>query len=734
MKHAYAVAIFGLWATALTSPSFGVPVSAPTLRATLPASWDENWFGSVAVYDLNNDGAMEIIAGRHSVLYVWDNKGKKLWRAPVGENSSSPNDHGSSRQYAAPVVGDLDHDGHGEIAIAYSNKVVVYDHTGMILPGWPQTFPGSDGEIRSIAGVDLDRDNRVEILAVKTGSGPVTVAWDITGKVVPGWPQLKGYAGGNDFGGYNQNIGAADLDGDSLPEVVSTYDICHIGIMHADGAPFPANPAFSAAGPWASSVPMFHRLDLAKQGWGPDNNDRDEFTDSPPCFGDLDGDGLPEVILYSDHERAGEYINRGNSLWVLNPDMTRVQGFGTPLCSGMPLYTGYENNIVQVAPAPAVADIAGDRRPEIVVPSYDGKMRCFSPDGSTLWTYTFDNGAGVFIGASGAVIGDLNADAIPEVVFTTYSVDQNASHLIILDGNGVQLHKTPIAKRGSMSPPVLADIDGDHRVEIVISLKDTLGGGAGGVQIWDVASASDNLLPWPTGRGNNLRNGQGSPTLPPSAPTDLAGTATSATAIKLTWTASTDDVGVTGYRIYRDGSQVGTVTSTTYTDTGLTTGTAYSYQVVAFDAAGLVSGFSAAASVLAHDEAYTTFADWVAANFTAAEQADDAISGPLADPDGCGLANLARYAFGLTARGPIANPVALTVSGPDSAQHLVLTFPRKGYAPDIQYIVQSSTDLVTWAGLETVSPGYPKSFSFTDSTALGSAPRRFLRLRITTSP
>jgi hypothetical protein len=500
---AYLIAFFA-------TQSFCAPVSAPVLRTTLPASWDENWLGSAAVYDLDNDGAMEIIAGRHSVLYVWDNKGKKLWRAPVGENSLSANDHGSERQYGAPVVGDLDNDGNGEIAIAYSNSVAVYDHTGMILSGWPQTFPGSDGELRSIAGMDLNRDNKVEILAVKTAEGPVTVAWDITGKVLPGWPQVKGYEKCNDFGGYNQNIGAANLDNDSVPEVISSYDICHIGIMHADGSPYPANPEFSAAGPWASSVPMFHKIELAKQGWGPANNDRDEFTDSPPCFGDIDGDGLSEVILYSDHERAGEYLNRGNCLWVVNPDMTRVKGFETPLCSGMPLYTtGYENNITQVAPAPAVANIIGDKRPEIVVPSYDGNVRCFSPDGNSIWEYTFDNGAGAIIGASGAVIGDLNADTIPEIVFTTYSVSQNVSNLIVLDSKGTQLHKIPIAKRGSMSPPVLADIDGDHKVEIIISLKDVLGGGLGGVQIWDVVSASDNHLPWPTGRGNNLRNGQG---------------------------------------------------------------------------------------------------------------------------------------------------------------------------------------------------------------------------------
>lgn len=484
---------------------YSIPVSEPQLRKTLPASWDENWFGSPAVYDIDGDGSMEIIAGRHSVLYVWDKHGNLLWRAPIGENATSSNDHGKYRQYAAPVVGDLDGDENGEIAVAYSDSVAVYDHTGTILPGWPQIFPGTTGEVRSIAGSDINRDGTIEILAVKTSEAPVTVVWDITGKVLKGWPQITDSQNGYNFGGYNQNIGAADLDGDTIPEIISTYDICHIGIMYNDGTPFPANTMFT--GKWAASVPMFHDLILAKQGWGADGNDRDEFTDSPPCFGDIDGDGIVEIVLYSDHELAGEYKNRGNSLWVVNPDMSRVAGFETPICSGMPLYTGYENNIVQVAPAPAVVNITGDKRPEILVPSYDGKMRCFSPDGAMLWEYQFDIAAEPFIGASGAVVGDLNKDQAAEVVFTTYSIQENVSHLIILDAQGQQLHKVSISKRGSMSPPTLADIDGDKQVEIILSLKDVLGGSEGGVQIWNVASADDNYLPWPTGRGNNLRNG-----------------------------------------------------------------------------------------------------------------------------------------------------------------------------------------------------------------------------------
>jgi FG-GAP-like repeat len=481
-------------------------VSTPVLRNTLNASWDENWHSSVAIYDLDRDGSKEIIAARHSVLYVYNNSGVLLWRAPVGENSTSSNDHGSNRQYASPVVGDLDGDGNGEIAIAYDNKVVIYDHNGLILPGWPKSFPGSDGEIRSLAASDLDRDGKYEILAVKTSTGPVTVVWNIDGSVREGWPQAncdECY----DYGGYNQNIGADDLDGDGFPEIISTYDRSRFGIMYADGSPYPANAMFS--GPWVSSIPSFHNIDLAIQGWGPDDEDRDEFTDSPPVLIDVDGDNLPEIILYSDHERAGEYIIRGNCLWVLNPDMTRVSGFETPICSGEPLFTTYQDNIVQVAPSPAAGQLQGDSRPEIVVPSYDGNMRCYSSDGTLLWIYTYDTAGEPFIGASGAALADLNGDGVSEVIFTTYSTAEDVSLLVILDNQGTILYEIPIAGRGDMSVPTIDDIDGDGFAEIILSLKDVLGGEAGGVQIWDVNSAKTNCRLWHTGRGNYLRDGRG---------------------------------------------------------------------------------------------------------------------------------------------------------------------------------------------------------------------------------
>lgn len=81
-------------------------------------------------------------------------------------------------------------------------------------------------------------------------------------------------------------------------------------------------------------------------------------------------------------------------------------------------------------------------------------------------------------------------------------------------------------------------------------------------------------------------------TQPPSVPTNVTAVAQTAVRILVSWTASTDDVGVTGYRIYRNGIQVGTSATTSYADTGLSPETSYSYTVAAYDGAGNLSAQS----------------------------------------------------------------------------------------------------------------------------------------------
>jgi fibronectin type III domain protein len=110
----------------------------------------------------------------------------------------------------------------------------------------------------------------------------------------------------------------------------------------------------------------------------------------------------------------------------------------------------------------------------------------------------------------------------------------------------------------------------------------------------------------PSGEGLTLDNWEGGnvppDTQPPSAPGNLVATAIGVSQVHLSWTASTDNVGVAGYLVERQdpGSanfvEVGTSTGTSYNDTGLAPGSSYSYRVRATDAAQNLSDYSGVAS------------------------------------------------------------------------------------------------------------------------------------------
>src|SRR2546422_7624191 len=92
-------------------------------------------------------------------------------------------------------------------------------------------------------------------------------------------------------------------------------------------------------------------------------------------------------------------------------------------------------------------------------------------------------------------------------------------------------------------------------------------------------------------------------TVPPTAPANLTAGAAGGTQINLSWTPSTDNVGVTGYRLERcqgagcsSFAQIATPAGTSYSDTGVAASTSYSYRVRATDAAGNLSGYSNTAS------------------------------------------------------------------------------------------------------------------------------------------
>jgi chitodextrinase len=117
---------------------------------------------------------------------------------------------------------------------------------------------------------------------------------------------------------------------------------------------------------------------------------------------------------------------------------------------------------------------------------------------------------------------------------------------------------------------------------------------------WGEGTAVENAQEWATASGYGAyldvlnANGGSTPAPPPpstdtsapTAPTGLAATGATTSSISVSWNASTDNVGVTGYGVYRDGTLVGSTAQRTHTLAGLACGTSYVITVDAYDAAG----------------------------------------------------------------------------------------------------------------------------------------------------
>ena len=124
----------------------------------------------------------------------------------------------------------------------------------------------------------------------------------------------------------------------------------------------------------------------------------------------------------------------------------------------------------------------------------------------------------------------------------------------------------------------------------------------------------------------------------PSTPTGLAGTASSTTAIDLSWNASTDNVGVTGYKIFRDNIEIeSNWSSTGYTAVGLTEATSYDFKVRAFDAAGNESSDSNVVSVTTNSASSGGSGVWTESGSTASYTGEVAV-GRSTVPSGYKLA------------------------------------------------------------------------------------------------
>lgn len=278
-----------------------------------------------------------------------------------------------------------------------------------------------------------------------------------------------------------------------------------------------------------------------------------------------------------------------------------------------------------------VASVAARGRPTISAPTgwsrvrYDEasttmrkatyvKVAGASEPTSYTWSLSRAEGATVMIAAYSGVDTASPVDAVAGQV--TSSSSQITAPSVTTSVDGAQLVATfGIARGADVTAPSAMTERGEASASAKYVVTDQVSdqalgaAGATGTRTATASGSADNIahvVALRPGASTSESTTEPSPepsptqtadTTAPSTPSGVSATAVSASQVDVAWSASTDDTGVAGYRVLRDGAQVAEVTTTSFSDRTVAASTTYSYSVTAFDAAGNVSAASAPVSV-----------------------------------------------------------------------------------------------------------------------------------------
>lgn len=345
---------------------------------------------------------------------------------PVGLAGSGPVER------SKPAVANLDNDSSPkEIVVGTRDgELYVLNSNGTVRTGWPKSLPCEIASSPAIGDIDGDGFPDIAVgcgFATNLADPGGVWAFRRDGTLI--WMVHPTLGGAGDDVYSTPAIG--DVDGDGRNDVVFGAWDHHVYVITRNGTNLP--------------------------GWPRDTRDT---VWSSPSLVDLDGDGRLEIIIGADTHAEGPPINTvdGGTLWVFRYDGTNYPGFP-------------KRETVVLGSTPAVGDIDGDGRPEIVIGAgtFGGmsghRLFAYHCDGSAVagWPVTTAGDTG-----NSPALANLDADPALEVVET-----DDAGYLYGIDGNGAILFQmrpksSTGASAAALSDPIVAQVLGSATPDIVV--------------------------------------------------------------------------------------------------------------------------------------------------------------------------------------------------------------------------------------------------------------------------